>query len=105
MKQFLLTIVACISIFFGLLTVWTPIPTGVPLLAFGLFILIATHSWAARLLRRLRRSYAFLNDGMIWVEERTKGQFSRVLRRSRPRVRTVTNPLGPDGGENPSPSP
>lgn len=85
MKRVFLSVLAAVCIVLGLMTIWLPIPTGVPLIATGLFILLATHSWAARMLRRARRSFFLLDGFMTFIEERADGRFSRVLRRSRPR--------------------
>lgn len=90
MKRILLTALGGLSILLGLATVWLPLPTGLPLLAFGVFLLIATHSWAARLVRRMRDRSQRLNTGMTWVEDRTRGHMARVLRLTRPRARKRT---------------
>lgn len=72
-------------ILLGLLTVWLPIPTGVPLLALGLIVIVATSRSAARSLRSRRRNTPPLNNVFIWVEDRSPLRFARILKRTRPR--------------------
>ena len=46
---------AAVLIALGLLTVWLPIPTGVPLIAGGAFLILGTSRQAVRWLRARRR--------------------------------------------------
>ncbi|MDD7911198.1 MULTISPECIES: hypothetical protein [Pseudovibrio] len=73
----------CITL--GLLTVWLPIPTGLPLLVLGFVLLIATSRGAARWLRHRRRTHNKLNRSISWIEDRSTGRFRRILLRTRPR--------------------
>jgi hypothetical protein len=76
---------AVVLILLGLLTVWTPIPTGVPLLAGGFVLILGTSRHALRWLRGHRRRKMRLDALFTWVEDRAPPAFSAVLRRSRPR--------------------
>ncbi|PVB61212.1 hypothetical protein [Labrenzia sp. 011] len=76
---------AAVLILLGLATVWLPIPTGVPLLALGMIVIIATSRSAARLLRSRRRNTPHLNHAITWVEDRSPLHFARILKRTRPR--------------------
>ena len=78
-------LLATLCIVLGLLTVWTPLPTGVPLLAFGVVLLIATSRKFARYIRRQRKSIHWLNKVLHWVEEKSSGKFKKIIRRTRPR--------------------
>lgn len=78
---------AAVLIVLGLATVWLPIPTGVPLLALGSIVIIATSRGAARLLRTRRRSFSRLNMAFLWLEDRAPPRLARILRRTRPRNR------------------
>lgn len=69
----------------GLVTVWLPIPTGVPLLALGMIVIVGTNRSAARMLRSRRRKTPPLNDAITWVEDRSPLRFARILKRTRPR--------------------
>jgi len=80
-------LLAAVLIVLGLLTVWTPIPTGVPLLAAGLVVILGTSRGATRWLRGHRRRKLRLDGLLLWLEERAPASFSRVLRRTRPRRR------------------
>lgn len=75
---------AFVLISLGLATVWMPIPTGVPLMALGLIVIIATSRKAARMLRRKRKDFPRLNRFFLWIEERTPLRLARILRRTRP---------------------
>ncbi len=81
--------VALACIVLGLMTVWLPIPTGVPLLATGMFLIIANHRRSARFVRKQRQAMPRFNRGLSWIEDKTTGYFSRVLRRTRPRKKAV----------------
>ncbi|MEM9634640.1 MAG: hypothetical protein AAGA50_25140 [Pseudomonadota bacterium] len=76
---------AALLILLGLVTVWLPIPTGVPLLALGLIVIVGTSRGAARMLRNRRRNTPQLNDAITWVEDRSPLRFARILKRTRPR--------------------
>ncbi|WFE90174.1 hypothetical protein K1718_02160 [Roseibium porphyridii] len=76
---------AAICILFGLATVWLPVPTGVPLLALGMIVIVGTSRSAARMLRNRRRKTPQINDAISWVEDRSPLRFARILKRTRPR--------------------
>ena len=76
---------AGVLILLGLLTVWMPIPTGVPLLAAGAVLILGSSRQAARWLRGHRRSWHPLDAAMTWVEDRAPRTLASVLRRRRPR--------------------
>lgn len=76
---------AAVLILLGLATVWLPIPTGVPLLALGLIVIVGTSRSAMRHLRKHRRSTPHLNKAITWVENRSPLRFARILKRTRPR--------------------
>ncbi|MBO0346747.1 hypothetical protein J0X15_16085 [Roseibium sp. CAU 1637] len=81
------SVIALFLFALGLATVWLPIPTGVPLMAFGLILLIGSSRKAARTLRKRRKTGRRLNSLFIWIEDRTPSQFARILRRTRPATR------------------
>lgn len=78
---------AAVLILAGLATVWLPIPTGVPLLALGLIVIVGTSRGAARILRSRRRRTRRLNAALTWVEDRSPLRFARILKRTRPRLK------------------
>ncbi|MBJ3774901.1 hypothetical protein [Acuticoccus mangrovi] len=75
---------AAVCIVLGLLTVWTPLPTGIPLLAIGIVLLATVSATARRLLKRSRGRWRVLDTGMVMVESRTGRQLSTMLKRTRP---------------------
>ncbi|WP_428644566.1 hypothetical protein [Roseibium sp.] len=83
--KFLWWSLAAVLIALGLATVWLPIPTGVPLLALGLIVIIGTSRGAARMLRSRRRRTPHLNNMITWIEDRSPLRFARILKRTRPR--------------------
>lgn len=87
--KFLWWSLAALLLLLGLATVWLPIPTGVPLLALGLIVIVGTSKSAARLLRRRRRATPPLNDAITWVENRSPLRFARILKRTRPRKKRI----------------
>ncbi|MCX2725024.1 hypothetical protein [Roseibium salinum] len=76
---------AAVFILLGLATLWLPVPTGVPLLALGMIIIVGTSRGATRMLRMRRRHLPRLNDAITWVEDRSPLRFARILKRTRPR--------------------
>ena len=68
----------------GLATIWLPIPTGVPLLALGAFLLIANSRVGRNAVRRLRKHVDWLDQALVWLEERAGRPFDRVLKTTRP---------------------
>ncbi|MCV0426807.1 MAG: hypothetical protein K5905_15205 [Roseibium sp.] len=76
---------AALLILLGLATVWLPIPTGVPLMALGMIVIVGTSRSAARMLRSRRRNRPHLNNAITWIEDRSPLRFARILKRTRPR--------------------
>nr|WP_320143107.1 hypothetical protein [uncultured Cohaesibacter sp.] len=68
----------------GLATIWLPIPTGVPLLAIGSFLLIANSRAGRNMVRRMRKQIDWLDRALVWLEERAGRPFDRVLKTTRP---------------------
>lgn len=71
----------------GLVTLPLPLPTGLPLIALSLVMVLAASPWAIRLLRRLRRRSLRLNGIFMKLEDRAPLRLGRVLKRTRPRIR------------------
>jgi hypothetical protein len=84
---------AAILILLGLLTVWTPLPTGVPMLVGGMILILGTSRQANRWLRGRRRRWAGLDGTFIWLETRAPRALAPVLRRTRPRRKPGGNHL------------
>ncbi|SDT91540.1 hypothetical protein [Stappia sp. ES.058] len=78
---------AVVLIVLGLLTIWLPIPTGVPLLVGGLVLILSTSRQAIRWLRARRRRNLDFNRLMSGLEDRAPAPMAQVLRRSRPSAR------------------
>lgn len=76
---------ALLFIVLGAATLALPIPTGVPLLAAGAVILIATSRKLARALRNRRKKLPRLNRTFHWLEDRSPRLLARILKRTRPR--------------------
>ncbi|WP_425088429.1 hypothetical protein [Stappia sp.] len=92
---------AVVLIVFGLLTIWLPIPTGVPLIAGGAFLILGTSRQAVRWLRARRRRNLDLNRLISGLEDRAPTPVAEVLRRSRPRLSRppIGRGLRPGGAE------
>ncbi|MDQ0314357.1 hypothetical protein [Amorphus orientalis] len=107
MRKIALQTLAYVCLILGLLTVWTPIPTGLPLLAVGLFLLVASNRAAKQKLRAVRSSYPRIDRGIEWVEARAHRSMAVTLKRTRPfrakakaKIGSIT-PLPASGGEKP----
>ncbi len=70
-----------------------PLPTGVPLIALALFILMASNRRFSGFVRLLRRRVRWLDNVFRWVEKRTGGRFAATLLRTRPRVGPIVKPV------------
>ena len=81
--------VAVVCLVFGLLTVWTPLPTGVPLLAVGIVILVSVSATARRYMRAARERSGRLDRGLAFVETRAHRNMATMLKRTRPLARKL----------------
>lgn len=78
---------AFVCVVIGFLTVWTPLPTGLPLIAVGIVLLVTVSATARRHLRRARARSSVLDRGLAAVEARTGRTMSVMLKRTRPLAR------------------
>ena len=85
-------VAAVVMILLGLATVWTPLPTGVPLIAGGLILILGSSRQATRWLRARRRRLLRLDEAFIWVEEKAPKGLTAALRRTRPRRKAPSPP-------------
>lgn len=83
---------AVVMILLGLATVWTPIPTGVPLIAGGLILILGSSRQATRWLRSRRRRLLRLDEAFIRLEEKAPKRLTAALRRTRPRRKQPSQP-------------
>jgi len=88
-RKFAIIAFAAFCILVGLLTVWTPIPTGVPLLAIGTVLAVSVSATARQLLRRARARSRPLDRGLVFVETRTHRNMATMLKRTRPLARKI----------------
>ncbi|WP_210238764.1 hypothetical protein [Cohaesibacter sp. CAU 1516] len=86
LKHWVIMSFAILCLIGGLATVWLPIPTGVPLLALGSFLVIANSRIGRSYARRLRKHIGWLDLSALWLEERAGRTFGRVLKTTRPLV-------------------
>lgn len=85
MRKIAVASLAVVCLVVGLITVWTPIPSGVPLIAVGIFLLLTVSPRAKRILRGLRTRYGRLDRAVEWVEVRAHRSMATTLKRTRPR--------------------
>ncbi len=84
-----LMVFAILCIVIGAITAPTPLPTGVPLLAIGIVILVTISTTARLYVRRLRARSWPVDRGLAFVETRTGRSMSTVLKRTRPLARKI----------------
>ena len=82
--QLLLIIISYILIFLGAISLISPIPGAVLLMAVGLSLLICTSTVAANCIRFTRGKYFRLNKVMSWLENRSGERMGSILRQTRP---------------------
>ncbi len=83
-KRWIIMSFAVLCLIAGLATIWLPIPTGVPLLALGSFLVIANSRVGRNYARSMRKRVKLLDQSALWLEERTGRTFGRVLKTTRP---------------------
>ena len=83
-RRIVLLAVALVCLLIGLLTVWTPLPTGIPLIALAIVILATVSPTARRLLRQARLRYGLVDRSMVVVETRAHRTLATMLKRTRP---------------------
>lgn len=84
LKSWAILTFATLCIIGGLATVWLPIPTGVPLLALGSFLIIANSRSGRNFFRWLRKHVSWLDHALLWLEDRTGRNIGRVLKTTTP---------------------
>ncbi len=84
LRQWAILGFAFLCLIAGLATIWLPIPTGVPLLALGVFLVIANSRTGRNAVRRLRKAIGWLDHALVWLEDRASRPFGRVLKTTRP---------------------
>ncbi len=82
--QLLLIILSYVLIFLGAISLISPIPGAVLLMAVGLSLLICTSTVAASCIRFTRDKYFRLNKVMSWLENRFGERMGSILRQTRP---------------------
>ena len=88
-RKLILVGLAFVCLLVGFVTVWTPLPTGVPLLAIGIVILVSVSPTARRLMRRGRMKSDRLDRSVAFVETRAHRSMSTMLKRTRPLARKL----------------
>ena len=77
-------ITGSILLLLGILSLATPIPGGVLVLAVGAGMVICTSETAARKLREFRTKHARINRLIVWMEAKMGDRLSAPLRGTRP---------------------
>jgi hypothetical protein len=94
MRKAVLTLFGLLALLIGLLTVWTPLPTGVPLIALSIVILVGVSPTARRLVRFGRDRFDWFHYGLAFVENRTARNMATPLKRTRPLRRRLVPAAG-----------
>jgi hypothetical protein len=83
-KQWVMLGLALVCLIAGLATLWLPIPTGVPLLAFSLFLIVAYSATGRAWVRSTRARRPWLDGKLRWLEKHGGAHIGRVLKTTRP---------------------
>lgn len=83
-RRLLLTVVGVVCLTVGVVTSFTPIPTGIPLVGLGLVILVSVSATARRWLHWGRDRFHPIDKSIALVETRVHRKVSTMLRRTRP---------------------
>ncbi|MEM7696514.1 MAG: hypothetical protein AAF318_18870 [Pseudomonadota bacterium] len=88
-RKFAIIAAASVCLILGLLTVWTPLPTGVPLIAVGVVLLVTVSATARRMVRQARAKSRRVDIGVAFVETRAGRGMATMLKRTRPLARKM----------------
>lgn len=88
-RKFAIIAVAVVCLIVGAITAPMPIPTGVPLMAFGIVLLVGVSTTARRVVRRGRARSHRLDGAIVWIEDRAHRNMSTMLKRTRPLARKL----------------
>lgn len=80
---------AIVCLVIGVLTAPTPLPTGVPLIAFAVVILVTISATARHVVKKLRARSRPLDRGFLFVEQRAARPMATMLKRTRPLKRKI----------------
>ncbi|SNY92506.1 hypothetical protein SAMN04515647_2779 [Cohaesibacter sp. ES.047] len=84
LKRWLMLSAAVVLFLLGLASVWTPFPIGA-IMMMAATVMLITHSRTGRsFVRRVRRRFAFIDNLMIWFEDRSQASMVRILKTTRP---------------------
>lgn len=89
LRKYLLIALGVVCLLVGVMTVWTPLPTGIPLLALGIVVLATVSATARRLVKRARRHNGLFDRSMVAIESRAGRALAAKLRRTRPLERKL----------------
>lgn len=89
LRKYVLIAVAIILVVIGMVTAPTPLPTGVPLLAVGIVMLVTISATARLVVKRLRLRSGTVDRGFAFVETRANRPIATVLKRTRPLARKI----------------
>ena len=85
MVNLVISAFSSVTLFIGMVSMVTPIPSGTFLIAVSLTALICSSSRARRCLQVLRTRIEFLNKSILWVEDKVRIRIvSNALRQTRP---------------------
>lgn len=94
LKNLGIKILGILCLFFGLCTIWTPIPTGVILLAVGTALVLMTSKRAVRIVRRVRRRYPKIDQLLHEAEIQLPAKLAKTLRRTNVRIKSKASQAG-----------
>ena len=89
LRKYILIAIAITFVVVGMVTAPTPLPTGVPLLALGIVMLVTISATARLVVRRLRTRSGTVDRGFAFVETRANRPIATVLKRTRPLARKI----------------
>ncbi|WP_420392147.1 hypothetical protein [Acuticoccus sp.] len=82
-------VIASLCVIIGFLTAPTPLPTGVPLIAIGVVILVTVSATARYYVKKARERSGALDRGFVFVETRAGRNMATMLKRTRPLRRKI----------------
>lgn len=88
-RKVMIIAIGVVCLIVGAITAPMPIPTGVPLIALGIVLLVGVSATARRVLRDWRSRSHRLDHALVWVEDRAHRNMSTMLKRTRPLARKL----------------
>jgi len=93
-KNLGIRVLAILCLLVGFITILTPIPTGIFLLAIGIALFLMTSKTAIIYVRKIRRKFPKVDNLLHKAEYQLPEKLAKTLRRTSVRIKSTANSAG-----------